>query len=389
MSFQGINFANQRLVPSDDGRLYQAIFTDGALFGCAASYNGSSFTIQPGYLIAGGRLFEIDAAESLVVNGAISGFAQIVIAIDLTKTATKEAFNQISFDTRYASSESGFATLIQDDINGAGSRYELQLAMMSLGTGGITGIVQDVPVAALKGGGTSLNYKVVGGTTQPASVVENTLWVNTNIKITSHAFSATQPLSPATGDVWFMVGTSCAAPFNALKKDDVLMVYPVGCKQYNNGKWIDKTAKTYQGNQWIDWRTYFFESGKGAIVPFFVSSYFPDPIEGVVGNSFIQILSTYNNGGERGLSTEGAHDLTNFKTIYFDVLAGTSNFTVGVATEVIYFSTELTAYKAVSANSSRQIVAVDVSKLTGAYYIGGNNGRDATTDEKIYNIYAE
>ena len=62
---------------------------------------------------------------------------------------------------------------------------------------------------------------------------------------------------------------------------------------------------------------------------------------------------------------------------------------MGVASETIYYSTELVAYKAISAKSSRQIVAVDVSKLKGAYYIGGNNGGDTSTDEKFYNIYAE
>ena len=240
-----------------------------------------------------------------------------------------------------------------------------------------------------RGGGGSLNYKVVGDTSAPSNPKENTIWVNTSTAITSHIFSATQPTSPVAGMVWFNIGTSCAAPINVLKKNDTLMLYPTGCKQYVSNKWTDKTAKTYQNGQLVDWRTYFFKSDTGAIIEFFVSSYFADPLSGVVGSNYIHVNSVHNNGGERGLSSVDAVDLTNVNTIYFDVLAGTSNFSVGVASETIYYSTELVAYKAISAKSSRQIVAVDVSKLKGAYYIGGNNGGDTSTDEKFYNIYAE
>lgn len=42
-------------------------------------------------------------------------------------------------------------------------------------------------------GGTSLNFKVVGGTTEPTNHKENMIWVNTSNKITGWYFSATQP----------------------------------------------------------------------------------------------------------------------------------------------------------------------------------------------------
>ena len=43
------------------------------------------------------------------------------------------------------------------------------------------------------GGGANLNFKVVGGTTEPASLKENTIWVNTDQKITSWHFGAEEP----------------------------------------------------------------------------------------------------------------------------------------------------------------------------------------------------
>lgn len=43
------------------------------------------------------------------------------------------------------------------------------------------------------GGSNSLNFKVVGGTTAPVNPKENTIWVNTDVKITSWHFGAEEP----------------------------------------------------------------------------------------------------------------------------------------------------------------------------------------------------
>lgn len=117
-----------------------------------------------------------------------------------------------------------------------------------------------------RGGGTSLNFKVIGGTTQPTSASENTIWVNTGTEITDWIFSATQPTTRSDGkalsggEVWFNISTSSPTPINALKKNG-LYVYPNACKQYVGGAWEIKPAQTYQGGKWADWRAYFFDNG--------------------------------------------------------------------------------------------------------------------------------
>lgn len=100
------------------------------------------------------------------------------------------------------------------------------------------------------GGGTSLNFKVVGNP-KPAAPKENTLWVDTDEKITSWVFGADQPAG-AEGMVWFPSGTASRAPFNAVKENS-LMVYPSTAKQYVNGAWVAKSAQTYQGGKWVPW----------------------------------------------------------------------------------------------------------------------------------------
>lgn len=109
-------------------------------------------------------------------------------------------------------------------------------------------------------GGTSLNFKVVGGTTQPTSPKENTIWVNTSTAITGWEFSPTEPATPAEGMVWISTGTSSAVEFNALKKNGI-QVCPLAAKQYVGGQWGDKEAKIYQGGQWVDWVTYLYAPG--------------------------------------------------------------------------------------------------------------------------------
>lgn len=49
------------------------------------------------------------------------------------------------------------------------------------------------------GGASILNFKVVGGTTQPESPKENTIWVNTGTEISGWVFSPEEPAEPSGG----------------------------------------------------------------------------------------------------------------------------------------------------------------------------------------------
>lgn len=99
--------------------------------------------------------------------------------------------------------------------------------------------------------GVELNFDVVGGTTKPSNVTENTIWVNTNNTITSWIFSAIQPSNSTEGLVWFQTGTTSVISFNALKTNTV-DVYPMSIKQYVSGIWVDKEAQIYQNSVWAD-----------------------------------------------------------------------------------------------------------------------------------------
>ena len=113
------------------------------------------------------------------------------------------------------------------------------------------------------GGGAALNFKVVAYASEdalPATAAENTIAVITDTAITSYIFSAEEP-SPATaGMVWIQVGASSPVEFNALKKNTI-QVYPLRVKQYVDGAWVAKTAKSYQNGVWQNWQVYLFKDG--------------------------------------------------------------------------------------------------------------------------------
>ena len=139
--FQGVTFANQNVSPVDDAILRRRLLSDGVLTGCGLTYSGYTLTMAAGHLIACGRQIRRPSSQNWAISDATSGFARVVMTIDLTRTATEAAFDQINTSVEYATDRNGFPTLIQDDINDTGSQYQLVLAVVSLGAGGITGIV--------------------------------------------------------------------------------------------------------------------------------------------------------------------------------------------------------------------------------------------------------
>lgn len=146
MSLTGITFANQKITPSDDGRLYGAMLADGILTGCGITFAAATLSVAAGSLLIGTRELRT-SGETLSVTGATSGYARIIIDIDLTRAATKTSFEQAQFQIQYAASLDAFASLEQQDINTAGTHYQAVFCVLSLGTAGITGVVSSLASA--------------------------------------------------------------------------------------------------------------------------------------------------------------------------------------------------------------------------------------------------
>lgn len=149
---RGVNFTQQRMTPADLGRIFETLFSDGIIQGCAMSYGSATFSVASGYLVAGGKLLCVPSAISRIINQATSGYARLLLTIDLTRTATITSFEQAELTVEYSATSGGFPSLTQSDVNGAGTVYQIVLAVVSLGAAGITGIVEMLQPAAIHGG---------------------------------------------------------------------------------------------------------------------------------------------------------------------------------------------------------------------------------------------
>lgn len=143
-NFTGVTFAKQKVTPSYDGIIRRALLSDGTLTGCEMSYSGSTLTMSAGQLLLCGRQIVHPSTQNWAVTEQTSGFARLVLTIDLTRTSTKETFDQVVDSIQYATSVDGFTALEQTDINTTGTKYQVAACVVSLGTGGITGIVSQL-----------------------------------------------------------------------------------------------------------------------------------------------------------------------------------------------------------------------------------------------------
>ena len=143
-SFIGVTFANQNVTPADDAVVMRHTLTDGILTGCGLTYTDDILTMDKGYLIACGRLIRHPSVQDWVINEKTSGYARVIMTIDLNRAATIDIFDQVNVSVEYADSASEFSLLVKEDINAAGSMYQTVIAEVSLGVGGITGITSKI-----------------------------------------------------------------------------------------------------------------------------------------------------------------------------------------------------------------------------------------------------
>ena len=379
VNFSGVTFAQQRVTPIDDAIIRRAILPDGILTGCSLSYSGSTLTMAAGQMVICGRQIRHAASQNWAVVGATSGYARLLLTIDLTRTATKETFDQVVDTIEYASSLDGFLALEQADINAAGTKYQIPVCVVSLGAGGITGIVSQLEPASAGGLG-GLNFSLVGGQTQPADPKENTIWVNTSDKITGWALSFAAPAEPTEGMVWISIEVSGYNVFNVLKKNSIA-VSPTDAKQYVNGAWVGREAQIYLNGEWRDFILHLIKNGKTIYPLKLLGKSYSSQQQGawlsssaVPGDGYIDIKG---NGGY-GVAYFENVDLTPFKTLY---IKGTFRQYYGACFLTVW--NELSTYikdnrvRYTEFSDGTATVSVDVSELSGPYIVGISSAYDA------------
>lgn len=238
-------------------------------------------------------------------------------------------------------------------------------------------------------GGAALNFEVVGGTTAPAAPKENTIWVNTDAAITSWVFAADAPSSPTEGMVWLTTSTSSPTAFNAVKKNG-LWVYPSAAQQYIDGEWESKTAKTWQGGEWVDWwNGELYSNGNeyasitGGWSGRSDTGYY---YAGTFSKTAATMVVRKDGRAAMYAVTNNMVDLTKFTTLTFKMSAvstGGGNPRYLVTTSYTPPGTEV-----VGAYTSTKTVTLDVTNVNQPVYIAagvlGESGNSSITITEIY-----
>ena len=233
------------------------------------------------------------------------------------------------------------------------------------------------------GGGAGLNFKVIGNP-QPETAKDNTIWVDTDVRITGWNFNATQPETAEEGMVWFLTGTSSTAPFNALKKNGIT-VYPLSAKQYVSGAWVDKTAKSYQNGAWVDWwNGELYDAGNEYET--FTGGWTATALSSTTQvTKDITSMTIKTDYGDDALHCSDKMDLTDFSKL---VVTGNS-FRNNSSAQRKAGNTKICIWSAIGSSLTNGRVAyadypaedydgefeLDVSSLTGEYYVGVFAGR--------------
>ena len=137
----GVNFENQEFTPSSDCAIWRRNVHDGILQGMAITVAGSGIKVAAGWLMAGGKELQLPAAITVPATDQTSGYARLVVNVDLSKTSTEQSFQQGWISIDYASSRAGFEPLTKYDLAGSGTLYQMALCVVSLQNSTISGIV--------------------------------------------------------------------------------------------------------------------------------------------------------------------------------------------------------------------------------------------------------
>lgn len=242
-------------------------------------------------------------------------------------------------------------------------------------------------------GGAGLNFSVKAYASQsalPSVEKENTIAVITETDITSWIFSATEPETPEEGMVCFPVGTSSPVEFNALKKNGI-HVYPLSAKQYVGGAWVHKEVKIYQNGAWAKVATYLYNNGNQC-------ANLTGGWQGLLnaGSTNSMITVTFNTDNVKISSGSGAYsgvfttkatvDLSQATILTLNMVERT-----GSPYTRFYVSTKSNTHEGAVAGKdvgTTGAASIDVSNLTGRYYVGvyyySGSAGSCTFDEVYY-----
>ena len=202
-TLRGVTFTGQAVTSAADGTVQSAMLRDGRLSGIGISYAGNTLTITQGYMLSGGRITLLSGVSSWILNQATSGYARLILQLDMSKTATASAWEQGTILTEYAATLDALRALATEPINGTGSVYEMEICVVSLASTGISEIVRQLPdavprFATVKIGNADFDgtsnvtlaamgaAALVDGKVDPAQAASDIVWIDASTTLTAN-----------------------------------------------------------------------------------------------------------------------------------------------------------------------------------------------------------
>lgn len=225
----------------------------------------------------------------------------------------------------------------------------------------------------LGGGSGGLNFSVKAygsGDSIPLSAKDNEIAVITNENISGWSFSPFAPDNATNGFLWIYSGNTGSVYFNALKKNSIV-IFPGSVMQFANNGWEYVDAYIYQSGEWIQfsmaWNGYYFGNGEQYenVTGGWTSDgykYWANTMKAATVGTTLRTTSDGANTASM-IGTATPVDLTDVNTIYLtvDSAYGTAQFRIMATKEV--------SLDDLSVSLSSGEVSVDVSSLTGNYYL--------------------
>lgn len=258
------------------------------------------------------------------------------------------------------------------------------------------------------GGGLELAFRVIASPNQP-SVDGSTpvvLWVPTSggasVDITDRCyFSVSDPktiIKPFTRDkYWFKIGTSSNLVFPAIKDNALILVQPVKCYYNNsNGVWVEKQIVAYSNGKWGDaTHTYIYLPNNQCVGITGGWAGYSTPYSGTTGTIYVGTITdegyqqwNANDSGGMTWRTNNKVDLTDCSKIIFEgsyaELASTGNAWYCAWSDIGTTYQQNVAASVKITSSSNAKVEIDVSGLSGEYYIGVGFRSCLLTVKKCY-----
>lgn len=164
----GITFDEQTIKSADMANFLRKFGgnQNGITRGCEITSDSSNMYISEGYFLLQGRQIRVTGTHTVTLNKVTTGeqFCRVVLELDMSKTNTEDACNQLSLKT--LTSSSGYPTLTQQDLeeNPTGT-YQYMLAQYHTTASGIDSFAvqaSEIDVSYLKESDLASHFKLTG-----------------------------------------------------------------------------------------------------------------------------------------------------------------------------------------------------------------------------------